>query len=39
MCGLFAQWGSTKIAVEPVFEVLRSRGPDDFGQHTEAVAG
>ena len=39
MCGLFAQWGSTKIAVEPVFEVLRRRGPDDFGQHTEAVAG
>ena len=39
MCGLFAQWGSAKIAVEPVFEVLRRRGPDDFGQHTEAVAG
>ena len=39
MCGLFAQWSSKKIAVEPVLKVLRSRGPDDSGDYTEVVAG
>lgn len=39
MCGLFAQWSGKKIGVDPVFEVLRRRGPDDLGQFTEVVAG
>jgi asparagine synthase (glutamine-hydrolysing) len=37
MCGLFAHWGSTPIAVDAVLAALQGRGPDDRGQWQQVV--
>jgi asparagine synthase (glutamine-hydrolysing) len=39
MCGLFAQWSASTVAVGPVLAALRSRGPDDQGAWQQPVAG
>ena len=39
MCGLFAQWSMSTLAVGPVQAALQSRGPDDQGEWRQPVAG